>query len=111
MPRLRRRAITRKEADPLIQVLSGTRGADRVLTFCRKVLTHGKGAFAGKPFDPLPFQEQVFRGIFDPITSEGLRRIRNRQDRDDRDQPDRREPAVRGREEVLLLTVQGSSRR
>jgi phage terminase large subunit-like protein len=77
MPRLRRRALSRKEDDPLEKILAGSRGADRVITFCRKVLTHGKGEFAGQPFNPLPFQESVFRGIFDPLTPEGLRRIRN----------------------------------
>lgn len=47
------------------------------MTFFRRVLVHGKGEWAGKPFNPLPYQEQMIRGIFDPLTPEGLRRIRN----------------------------------
>lgn len=78
MPPLRRRALQRRAVDdPLERVLSGTAGADRVLRFFRSVLVHAKGEWAGRAFDPLPFQQEIVRGLYDPRTPEGLRRIRN----------------------------------
>ncbi len=65
MPRLRRRSLAR-EVDPLEEILAGTRGADRVLSFFRRVLRHGKGEWAGKPFEVLPYQEDSIRGMFHP---------------------------------------------
>lgn len=78
MPRLRRRALNRRASDdPLGAILAGAHGSERVLRFFRKCLIHGKGEWAGKPVDPLPFQEEIIRGLYDPTTQTGHRRIRN----------------------------------
>lgn len=53
--------------------------ADRVCAFFPRYCSHGKGAFAGKPFEPLDYQLQlILRPIFGWVqnTPEGLRRFR-----------------------------------
>lgn len=78
MPRLRRKAHRRAtEEDPLQAILGDATGAERVFRFFRGVLRHGKGEWAGKPFDLLPFQEEIIRGLYDPTNAAGLRAIRN----------------------------------
>lgn len=78
MPRLRRRALRRRgSGDALQAILGDAVRSQRVLGFFRRVLVHGKGEWAGRPFEPLPFQEEIIRGIYDPVTAAGLRRIRN----------------------------------
>lgn len=60
----------------MLELLGDTRGADRVLAFFRGCLTHVDGEWASRPFDPLPFQIDIIRGLFDPATMHGYRRIR-----------------------------------
>lgn len=50
--------------------------ADRVCQFFPRYCSHGKGPFAGKPFDPLDYQTQlILRPIFGWVTQAGLRRF------------------------------------
>lgn len=79
MPRLRRIPLKRKQtaqADPLLEVLGDATGGERVIRFLR-LLKHSKGEWAGQPFEPLPFQQEIIHAIFDPLTEAGVRRIRN----------------------------------
>src|SRR3990167_3873678 len=50
-------------------------GGDRVVRFFREQLKHTKGTFAGQPFEPLPWQDALLRGIFGPL-KDGRRTIR-----------------------------------
>lgn len=79
MPRLRRRALRRKVAavDPLDAVLGDAVGAERVRRFIEGLLVHTKGECAGEPFRLLPFQLEALRGLFDPATVDGNRRVRS----------------------------------
>jgi phage terminase large subunit-like protein len=76
MPRVRKIALRRRERDPLADLLGDAIGAERVLTFFRQCLTHGKGEFAGQPFEPLSFQESIIRDLFDSLDESGRRRYR-----------------------------------
>ncbi len=76
MPRLRKIALRRKETDPLVSLLEGTTGAARVLRFFEGCLLHGKGEWAGRPFRPLPFQEQIIVDLFDTLQPDGRRQYR-----------------------------------
>ena len=75
MPRSYRRALRRRsESQDAIQVaLAGLTGAARVLTFFRTFLRHTQGPERGKPFDPLPFQVDWLRSIYDPLQDDGRR--------------------------------------
>ena len=78
MPRLYRRALRRRDEarDSLQDALGARQGAERVMAFFRLFLRHGHGEYRGKPFEPLPFQEAILRGIFDPRLTDGRRRVR-----------------------------------
>ena len=70
---LRRRSVA---SDPLKTALGSLRNSERVLQFFRTFLRHSHGEYRGRPFDPLPFQQDIIRGIFDPMTPAGLRQVR-----------------------------------
>lgn len=78
MPRSYRRGLRRRtEAQDAVQVaLAGLTGAERVLQFFRTFLRHTQGPERGKPFEPLPFQVEWLRSIYDPVQDDGRRRIR-----------------------------------
>lgn len=76
MPRVRRIALRQREADPLADLLAGATGPERVIRFVEH-LRHSKGEWAGKHFELLPFQREIIRGLFGPVTPSGHRRIRN----------------------------------
>ena len=78
MPRSYRKALRRRtESQDAIQAaLAGLTGAERVLAFFRTFLRHTQGPERGKPFDPLPFQVDWLRSIYDPLQDDGRRRIR-----------------------------------
>ena len=78
MPRLYRKALRRRsqEQDALKSRLGDLSGSERVLTFFRSFLMHSNGQYRGKPFDPLPFQQDIIRSIFDPRLADGRRKVR-----------------------------------
>lgn len=49
--------------------------ADRAVAFFRS-LKHTKGEWAGKPFDLLPWQEQIIRDVFGIVDADGNRQFR-----------------------------------
>jgi phage terminase large subunit-like protein len=51
-------------------------GAERIMHFFRTLLKHSHGEYRGKPFEPLPFQQDIIRAIFDPLTADGRRQVR-----------------------------------
>lgn len=78
MPRIYRKGLRkRSEAYDAVQdALAGLTGAERVLRFFRTFLKHTRGEERGKPFSPLPFQEEFVRAVYGPQTPEGRRRVR-----------------------------------
>lgn len=51
--------------------------AERVRTFCRRFLRHSKGQWAGRPFDPLPWQwDDVILPLYGWRRPDGTRRFR-----------------------------------
>jgi len=50
--------------------------AERVVNFFHLFLKHGKGGFAGQPFDLLPWQEKITREVFGWKRADGYRRYR-----------------------------------
>ncbi len=78
MPRLRRTGLRRRggQADALQQTLGSLKGSERVLAFFRTFLRHSNGDYRGRPFEPLPFQQDIIRAIFDPQTPDGRRKVR-----------------------------------
>jgi len=51
--------------------------ADRAVRFFKERLTHFEGRFAGKPFIPLPWEEQILRDVYGTKRRmDGLRRYR-----------------------------------
>jgi phage terminase large subunit-like protein len=79
MPRVRRVALRRTGAqhDPIGAALEGLTGGARVIRFMERFLRHGKGKYAGRAFEPLPFQRELIHGLYDPVDARGLRMIRS----------------------------------
>lgn len=78
MPRLHRKGLRRRGGytDPLLDLLAPLRGSERVLAFFRGFVLHSTGKYRGIPFDPPPFQQEIIRGIFDPLLPDGRRKVR-----------------------------------
>jgi phage terminase large subunit-like protein len=78
MPALRRVGLRRRteSTDAIQGALGSLRGSERVLAFFRTFLRHSNGEYRGRRFEPLPFQQQIIREIFDPTLPNGRRRIR-----------------------------------
>jgi phage terminase large subunit-like protein len=78
VPRVYRNALRRRsEARDAVQdALAGLSGSERVLAFFRTFLRHTHGELRGKPFDPLPFQVDFIRAVYDPTLPDGRRRVR-----------------------------------
>jgi len=58
---------------------SGRRGkerADAIVQFFREELKHTKGRWAGRPFDLLPWQEEIVRDLFGTLNPNGKRQYR-----------------------------------
>ena len=53
---------------------AGRRAADRAVLFINQ-LKHTKGEWYGKPFDLLPWQEQIVREIFGTLKADGSRQF------------------------------------
>ena len=58
------------------ELLGEARGGDRVVRFVEGLLTHSKGEWAGRPFQLLPFQREIVRGLYGTVSPEGLRQYR-----------------------------------
>ena len=78
MPPLRRTGLRRRieSTDAVQKALGLLKGADRVLTFFRTFLRHSNGDFRGKRFEPLPFQVDIIKAMFDPRMPDGRRKVR-----------------------------------
>jgi phage terminase large subunit-like protein len=78
MPPLRRIGLRRRTGptDVVRDTLGSLSGSARVLAFFRTFLRHSNGEFRGHRFEPLPFQQEIIRSIFDPTMPGGRRKIR-----------------------------------
>lgn len=78
MPRIYRNALRRRaeRTDAIAAALAGLAGSARVLKFFRTFLRHTQGKLRGKPFEPLPFQVDFIRRVYDPMLPDGRRRVR-----------------------------------
>jgi phage terminase large subunit-like protein len=47
--------------------------ADDVIRFFSRRLTHTKGIYAGRPFIPIPWQEELLRDVFGTVKTNGFR--------------------------------------
>jgi phage terminase large subunit-like protein len=78
MPKLHRRGLQRRVSviDPIQQALGTLKGSARVLAFFRTFLRHPSGEFRGQPFNPLLFQIDFIRKVYDPLLPDGRRQVR-----------------------------------
>ena len=63
-------------SDPIETALHGLSGSERVLRFFTAFLRHPSGELRGQPFEPLDFQRDFIRSVYDPMLPDGRRQVR-----------------------------------